>query len=236
MPRTPWRKSRSDVAGTARQGLAAVPEHRNRLSPRAASDITRRRVLSWLLPACGMCLTVDAESLDVRLTGDFIRVSAPQFRFVIGKPLERLQNGAPVPFAMQLSVSTDRWASVLQRDIERFVLSYDLWEEKFSAAKMGHPRKSVSNLSARQAEAWCVDGLSLAPGSIAPQQAFWVRLEVRAENPAEQAELERQESVSLTRLIEIFSRRARGEQTRWVAEAGPVRLAELRKAAPGVRP
>lgn len=200
------------------------------------SDITRRRMLSWLLPACGMCLTVDAESLDVRLKDDSIRVSAPQLRFVTGKPLERLQNGAPVPYAIQLSVSTDRWASVLQRDIERFVLSYDLWGEKFSVARMGHPRKSASNLTARQAEAWCVDELSLAPGGIAQQQPFWVRLEVRAENPAEQAELDGQESVSLTRLIELFSRRSRGDQTRWTADAGPLRLADLRKTARGRAP
>jgi hypothetical protein len=181
-------------------------------------------------------MTAEGDGLDVRLANERIRVAAPRLRFVAGKPLERLRNGAPVPFAFQLAVSTDHWASVLDRDIERFVLSYDLWEERFSIAKMGHPRRSVSHLTARSAETWCVDDLSLAPGRIAERQSFWVRLEVRAENPAEQAELERQESVSLTRLIEIFSRRARGEQTRWVAEAGPVRLAALRQAAAGVRP
>ena len=90
--------------------------------------------------------------------------------------------------------------------------------------------------SAGAAEAWCVGELSVAPGRIGEEQPFWVRLEVRAENPAEEAELDRQESVSLTRLIEIFGRRGRGEQSRWVAEAGPVELAELRKAATGVRP
>jgi hypothetical protein len=202
------------------------------------SHVTRRGFLGWLLPAPGVCLamTVESDGLEVRLANERIRVAAPRLRFVAGKPLERLRNGAPVPFAFQLAVSTDHWISVLDRDIERFVLSYDLWEERFSIAKMGHPRRSVSHLTARAAETWCVDDLTLAPGRIAEQQPFWVRLEVRAENPAEQAELERQESVSLTRLIEIFSRRARGEQTRWVAEAGPLRLAALRQAAPGVQP
>ena len=202
------------------------------------SHVTRRSFVGWLLPASRVCLAMTAESdgLEVRLASERIWVVAPRLRFVAGKPLERLRNGAPVPFAFQLAVSTDHWTSVLDRDIERFVLSHDLWEERFSIAKMGHPRRSVSHLTARAAETWCVDDLSVAPGRIAERQSFWVRLEVRAENPAEQAELERQESVSLTRLIEIFSRRARGEQTRWVAEAGPVRLAELRQAAPGVRP
>jgi hypothetical protein len=200
--------------------------------------ITRRRFVYWLAPATGMCLTMQAEGggLEVRLGSDRIRVAIPQLRFVTGTPLERLRNGAPVPYALQLALSTDRWASVAQRDIERFVLSYDLWEEKFSIAKMGHPRKSVAHLTARAAEAWCVEELSVPSPAIGEQQPFWVRLEVHAENPAEQAELDRQESVSLTRLIEIFSRRSRKEQTGWVSEAGPLRLAELRKAGTGVRP
>ncbi len=202
------------------------------------SHITRRGFLGCLLPAPGICLAMTAEGdgLDVRLANERLRVAAPRMQFVSGKPLERLRNGAPVPFAFQLTLSIDHWASVLDRDIERFVLSYDLWEERFSITKMGHPRKSVSHLTARAAETWCVDDLELAPGRIEERQSFWVRLEVRAENPAEQAELDRQESVSLSRLIEIFSRRAHGEQTRWVAEAGPVRLADLRKAPSGARP
>jgi hypothetical protein len=193
-------------------------------------SLTRRRFLGLLVPACGFGLAkgMGTEGLDVRLADGLLRVSAPKLKFVTGQPLERLQNGAPVPFAFQLAVSTDRWASVLSRDIERFVFSYDLWEEKFAVARMGHPRKSVSHLSARAAEAWCVDELSLAPAGIGPEQPFWVRLDVRAENPAEQAELDRQESMSLTRLIEIFSRRTRGEQNRWTADGGPFRLSELR--------
>jgi hypothetical protein len=162
-------------------------------------------------------------------------VTAPQLRFLTGPPLERLHNGAPAPFAIQLSVSTDRWSTVAQRDIERFVLSYDLWEEKFAVTKVGHPRKAASHLAARAAETWCVDELSLAPAGIDERQPFWVRLEVRSENPAEQAELDRQEAVSLTRLIEMFSRRTRGEQTRWAAEAGPLRMGELKKTAQVVR-
>lgn len=39
LPRTPWRKARSDVAGTVNQGLAAAPKRRSRLSPRAASCV-----------------------------------------------------------------------------------------------------------------------------------------------------------------------------------------------------
>jgi hypothetical protein len=202
------------------------------------SPITRRRFVCWLAPASGLCLTMRAEDggLEPRVVDERIRVAAPQLRFLEGAALERLRNGAPVPYALELALSMDRWATVAQRDIERFVLSYDLWEERFSIAKMGHPRKSISHLTARAAETWCVDELSLPCRGMPDRQQFWVRLQVRAENPAEQAELDRQDSMSLTRLIEIFSRRTRKEQTGWVSEAGPLRLAELRKRGAGARP
>jgi len=193
--------------------------------------ISRRSFMGWLAPACGLCLATEGDGLDVHVVGGRIRVSAPQLRFITGAPLDRLHNGAPAPFALQLSASTDRWSSVAQRDIQRFVLSYDLWEEKFAVAKVGHPRRSVSHLTARAAEAWCVDELSLASGGIGERQSFWVRLEVRSENPAEQAELDRQDTMSLTRLIEMFSRRTRGEQTRWAVEAGPLLMTDLKKTA-----
>ncbi len=199
--------------------------------------ISRRRFIAWLAPATGMCVTMQAEAggAEVRLNDGTLRVVAPQLRFIAGSALERLKNGAPVPYALQLALSTDRWATILQRDIERFVLSYDLWEEKFSVAKMGHPRKAVAHLAARAAEAWCVDELSVPCTALSQEQPFWIRLDVRAENPAEQAELDRQDAMSLTKLIEIFSRRMKKDQTGWVMEAGPMRLAELRKAA-GARP
>lgn len=167
--------------------------------------------------------------MDVRFVDGRLRIVVPHLKFVSGKPLERLRNGAPVPFAFQLAISTDRWATVATRDIQRFVFSYDLWEEKFTVVKMGYPRKSVSHLAARAAEAWCLDELSLAPAGIGKKQPFWVRLDVRSENPAEQAELDRQESVSLTKLIEIFSRRTRGDQNRLLYDGGPFRLDEMKK-------
>ncbi|HZY74491.1 MAG TPA: hypothetical protein VFE22_15390, partial [Edaphobacter sp.] len=162
-----------------------------------------------------------------------IRVAAPHLRFVTGHALERLHNGAPVPFAIQLALSTDRWLTVAQRDIERFVVSYDLWEEKFSISKLGSPHKAVSHLNTRAVEAWCLDEMAVLPAA-APQQPFWLRLEVRAENPGDaDAPLLTEEGVSLTRLVEMFSRRTRNEQTRWVAESGPFRMAGLMRGARG---
>ncbi len=199
---------------------------------------TCRKLLLYLLPASAACVSIPlaVESLQPRISNGQIRVAAPQFHFVAGKALERLHNGSPVPFAVQLALSTDRWTTIAERDIERFVVSYDLWEEKFSISKLGSPRKSVSHLSMQTAEAWCVEEMALAPASAAGDQPFWLRLEVRAENPGEDLQVLTGEGVSLTRLVELFSRRARTEQNHWLVEAGPFHLASLTKSVlPGDR-
>lgn len=201
------------------------------------SDITRRALLWGIVPACGTCLSVPpgAEDLEVRLVSGRIRVAAPRLHFVEGKLLERLHNGAPVPFALQLSLSTDRFVTTLARDIERFILSYDLWEERISAAKLGHPRKSNSGLTAPAAEAWCVSEMAVAPAGFSDSQPFWVRLDVRAGDPDAAAPAEAEDPMSLARLIDLFSRRTRGERTRWSAEGGPYRLAVLKNGPAGER-
>ena len=197
-----------------------------------AANVTRRQLLVWLVPACGGCLGAapGPEGLEVRWRKDRIRVAAPELHFVSGKQLEKLHNGAPVPYAFQLSLSTDRWSSTLLRDIERFVLSYDLWEEKFSVTKLGSPRRSASQLGARAAEAWCIDEMALDSAGVGDQQPFWLRLEIRADAPGELPPAgEGGEGATLTRLVELFSRRARREQSHWELSAGPMRLAELRR-------
>ncbi len=199
--------------------------------------LTRRSLLFGLAasPAAGLAVPPSSEGLEVRLTGEReIRVSAPKLRFLTGNPLERLHNGSPVPFAMQLSLSIDHWMTALVRDIERFMLSYDVWEERFSAVKLGHPRRSASHLAARAAESWCVAEMMLGTPGVSENQAFWLRLDVRAEDPSEENP-EASDAMSLTRLIELFSRRARADQARWTADAGPLRISDLRHAPGATR-
>ncbi len=182
-------------------------------------------------------MSLAAETLEPRMVDGKIRVSVPQLHFVTGTALTRLHNGAPVPFAIQLALSTDRWITVAQRDIQRFVFSYDLWEEKFSISKLGSPRRSVSHLNSRAAETWCVDEMAVAPGNLAGNQPFWLRIDVRSENPGDaDAPLLTEDGMSLSRLVELFSRKARNEQTRWTAEAGPFQLASLTRAGRGGAP
>jgi hypothetical protein len=191
---------------------------------------TRRKFLVALLPASGACFSTQlaAETLQPRLAGGRIRVAAPHLHFVAGKSLERLHNGALVPFAIQLAVSTDRWTTIVQRDIERFVFSYDIWEEKFSISKLGSPRRSAFRPTAQDAEAWCLEEMAVPPAGIVDTQPFWLRIEVRAESPGEEGAADlAEEGVTLSRLVELFSRRSRNDQTHWLVEAGPFHLAAL---------
>lgn len=186
---------------------------------------------TWFLIAGSLALaaSLDAQSLQVRVEGEQLRVAAPRLRFVSGAPLERLRNGAPVAFVIQLALAAERGGTPLARDVERFVLSFDLWEEKISALRLGRPRRSAPRLTTTEAETWCLAEMALALSGIDSTRPLWARVEVRAEERRE-AVAETETGFSITRLIDAFSRRPSVQQPHWSAEAGPLRLAELRKA------
>jgi len=193
------------------------------------AKVTRRW---WLVASFGapLALGLSAQALWVRLDGDDLRVSAtPQFRFLTGKPLEKLKDGASVVFLAQLSISTEINAPAIKRAVDRFVVSYDLWEEKFSVTRTGVERGSASHLSSAAAEAWCLGHLAVGIAGVAPERPFWIRLELRAEDARDQAAVLDESGINLTRLIEVFSNPARAQQMRWEAVAGPMRLMDLKR-------
>jgi hypothetical protein len=196
--------------------------------PKVAGTISRRR---WLLAGGVLFLpgVRGAEHLTVAWDGDDLHVAWPELHFLTGKPLRRLQDGASVVFLTQLTLTTDNFTSVLRRTPERFVFSYDLWEEKFSVTKLGPGRRTASRLSADAAEAWCLDNVAISASDLTPGRPFWLRFELRAAEPKDEAAVLGEPGINLTRLIEIFSRRPRDEQPHWTAEAGPLRLGDLKR-------
>ncbi|PYT35808.1 MAG: hypothetical protein DMG58_01105 [Acidobacteria bacterium] len=182
-----------------------------------------------------LTLGLAAQSLGVRLDGDDLRIAAPQFHFLTGKSLEKLKDGASVAFLAQLSLSPEVNAPAIKRAVDRFIVSYDVWEEKFSVTQTGMERGKVTHLSSTAAEAWCLDRLAVGIEGIAPDKLFWIRLELRAEDPRDQAGVVGDAGINLTRLIEIFSNPARAQQSRWEGIAGPVRLMDLKRERRGSR-
>ena len=197
-------------------------------SRKAAVTISRRY---WLLAS--MALSVSClwatERLSVAWDGDDLHVAAPQLHFLAGKPLDRLRDGAAVVFLTQLTLTTDNFTTSLRRTPERFVFSYDLWEEKFSVTKLGEGQRTVAHLSATAAEAWCLDNVAISATGLPQDRPFWLRFELRAAEPKDEAAVIGESGLNLTRLIEIFSRRPRDQQPQWTADAGPLRLGDLKR-------
>jgi len=174
-------------------------------------------------------LSIAATSLAVRWDRDRLAVSAPQLHFLTGKALNRLHDGASVAFDAQLSLLALAQPAPLQRDVDRFVVSYDLWEEKFAVARLGIPSSSASHLSAEGVETWCIESMGLWPKGVDPGQTVRMRLELRAEDSREQSLLPAESGISLSGLIEIFSRPARTQQQKWLVESNPFRIRDFRK-------
>lgn len=156
-----------------------------------------------------------------------LRVSAPNLHFLEGKTLRRLQDGAGLVFSLQLTLSTDQFRTVSRRQVERFVVSFDLWEEKFAVVRLGSGKRQASHLSKEAAERWMFDQSSMPLQGLTADAAHWVRAELRSDDPRDAGGFLLDPAVTLTRLVEWFGRAQRGENERWALEHGPFRPAEL---------
>ena len=193
------------------------------------ASISRR---SWLLAglATPLVRAWSAEKLAVNWDGDNLHVAAPGLHFLTGKPMERLRDGATVAFFSQLTLFTDNRVSVFRRITDRLLVSYDLWEEKFSVSRLLSADRPVSHLTAAAAEAWFVEGLAISAMGLVPDGPFWLRLELRTADPRELSSVLGEPGISITRLIEVFSRKPGGDEPNWTLDRGPLRLAELPRA------
>jgi hypothetical protein len=176
-------------------------------------------------------MSVSSSDLVARQVSGEVRVTAPNLHFLTGASLSRLHDGAAVPFDFQLVILAGSGTlgsqnNVVARSLERFTLSYDVWEEKFSVVRVRDFRKSGMRLSANSAESWCLENISVPASSLPAGQNLWARLEIRS---VESKELLRADSgINLATLIEIFSRPSRAQQDRWSVESAPFQIAGLK--------
>lgn len=174
-------------------------------------------------------MSVSNEDLIVRRSGDLIHVTAPRLHFITGKSLQRLHDGAVVPFDFQLSIAAGSRSNVVERALERFTVSYDVWEERFSVVRLRDFRKSASNLSANAAESWCLENILARVSTLPADREFWARLEVRSAEPKEPSSSPYADAgISITTLIGVFSRPPWPAQDHWSLESAAFRLADLK--------
>ena len=190
------------------------------------SQMSRR---SWLLAGLAIPLyrARAASSVAVTFDGDNLHVIVPRLHFLTGKPLDRLMDGASVAFLAQLTLFGEDHGTVIRRLPDRLVFSYDLWEEKFSVNRLGSVPRSASRLSMAAAEAWCLEDLQISASGLAPARPFWVKFELRTEDPKESSSVAGNAGISIARLIEMFSRKPSAGEPFWTLEAGPLRVADL---------
>lgn len=191
--------------------------------------------LAAFVAGSAFAVAVAETKLLVHLDDDFLRISAPRLSFLSGSALDRLKSGSTVAFVGQLTVAGVPNAVVADaRSVARFALSYDIWEEKFSVTRFGdrpEARRTVSHLSAQATERWCLDSMAIAYAQLPAEKPFYVQFDLRLEDPKDPLGIVGDPGINITRLVELFSRPARGTQPRWLLNSGPHKLAELRKAS-----
>lgn len=171
-------------------------------------------------------MTVASQGLLPHHVAGDIRVTAPSLHFLTGKSLSRLHDGAAVPFDFQLIITSGSKNNVVATALERFTVSYDVWEEKFSVVRVSDFRRSGMRLSASGAESWCLDNIVIPAAGLPTGQQLWARLEIRSAESKEP--LAASSGINLATLIEIFSRPSRPQQDRWSIESAAFQLADLR--------
>jgi hypothetical protein len=168
--------------------------------------------------------------MTARLEGDQLRLAAPQLHIIGNEVLARLHNGIAVNYVFKIGIAADRYGKPMSESTYRFVVSYDLFEEKFAVNRLEPNPRSITHLSQEAVETWCLDSIALSTSRLTPEQSFWIVLDYRAEEPkASGGDGANSSDTLIGQLIDIFGRKSQRQETRGSMSAGPLRISELRK-------
>ena len=182
-------------------------------------------VLVMAVTLASLDARLGSQSMTVTTTNGEVRVQAPGFRFVSGQTLARLKDGLTVRVELEMRVlAAPGAAAPAAENRQTFVLSYDLWEERFAASVSGTGSRSVSHLTAAAAEAWCIQQLSVPVSGLGAlrNEPFWLRIDSQIVNGQNTGRDD--EGLTLRGIIDSLSRRQASERTSHSAEGGPFRV------------
>jgi hypothetical protein len=199
------------------------------MTARVRETLVSRR--SWLLAGATVSLSraFEEQLLQVRYDGDTLRVTIPSLHFLSGKPLERLKDGDAVAYLANLELLDDSKSVSFRRQKGRFVVSYALWEEKFSVTQLASTPVTADNLSMQAAELWCVDSLALTTLGLAADRYYWLRFGISTASASDLAS-EGIPGLKLSTLIGWLGRKP-SVPTHWGPLERRVRLADLPRVA-----
>lgn len=190
------------------------------------------RAASAALAATASAFILQADSLKLRLRGEQLFVSTQRIDLLEPEAImSRLRSGSTVAFDFHLALWVGTKNNLRRRSFERFVVSYDLWEEKFAVTNLRKPRSSAAGLSKKQIETWCLDKIALPAVNLTGESNVWAKLEIRTVDPRQDEALFRSEGISVTDLVELISRPGRKDEPRWAFESGAVRVTDLVREA-----
>ena len=179
----------------------------------------------WAVVVAAAVLLAQQGTLTVERQGDRLHLSARNVHLLEGTPLEQLKNGAALPYVFSVTIQPAAGGGRFPRLEERFVVSYDLWEERFAVVQTGRPRRTVSHLTAAAAETWCLDSLRPGVPAVPAEKTFVVKL-LCSVVPDE--EPQSGEGFTLSALIDFFSRKDATAPPHWELLSAPLRLADLK--------
>ena len=185
------------------------------------------RLLVLALVVAASTLELQAQSLTVRAVGDMLHLRASGLGLIEGRVADHLRDGRAVRVDFALAVLEKAGGRLIAQATQSFNLSFDIWEQRYAVTKLGAAPRSVSHLTARDIETWCVDNVTVpltAMGRFGRDMPFWVRLEFRVPNPMPVANGDEDSTFTLGRLINVLSRRRQDQDAARAIEGGPFRL------------
>lgn len=191
-----------------------------------ANRALRRTLLLAMASLALTAVQLAAQSLNANQIGDSLVVKAPGgLDMIKGEALAWLKDGRTVRVDLDLFALPGPGGAPAAQARRTFVLSYDLWEERFAATMAGTPPRSIAYKTAAGAEAWCLEQVTIplnALGALA-HAPVWVRVEYRvlADDPSTAGD---DDAFSLRKLIDVFSGRKKTNVWTRAIEAGPFRL------------
>lgn len=188
--------------------------------------VARRAAVTALLA----CLAVAAAAAQTRgvwlgRSGGTVHVRGSRLGIIAGAPLARLKDGRSVVLHLELALAAAEPGPYTVHAQRRFVLSYDLWEERFAIARRDPPLRSISHLSVQDAEAWCLDQLAVATDAL-PRAGvrLWIRLVYRFDDEDSSTTPSEDTGAMLRGLIDRLSRRGSSSAWSGTIVSGPVLL------------
>jgi hypothetical protein len=153
-------------------------------APSRGPKISRR---GWLLAGLVAPLfpVRAADSLIITFDGDYLHVSSLGVHFLRGKSLSRLKDGSTVIYIATVELFRDQFVNLIKRLEFKFVVSYDVigTGDQFQVVVPGPKPFRRVNLSQSEAETWCFEHVIVPMLGIAPDQQFWLRLDLRTAVP-----------------------------------------------------